>query len=125
MESRAGRLGQSIVIKGHVTASEDLTITGHVEGTIDLHDHVLTIADTAHISAQVSAATIRVMGTVTGNILASGTVDLGGTASVKGDITASQVAVSEGAAVHGRLDVPRSKTTTTPVGKTKPLAAAV
>ena len=125
MDSRIGRLGQSIVITGHVTASEDLTIAGRVEGTIDLQDHVLTITDTAQISAEITAQTVRVMGTVTGNILATEKVELGETASVKGDLKAAQVAMAEGAVLQGRVDVPRSKEAAAPVAKTRQLAVAV
>ena len=37
MDAKMVHLGESIVIKGHVTAGEDLTIAGKVEGTIDLN----------------------------------------------------------------------------------------
>ena len=36
-------IGKSVVIKGELNGSEDLTIEGQVEGTIQLRDHVLTI----------------------------------------------------------------------------------
>ena len=36
-------IGKSVVIKGELNGSEDLTIEGHVEGRIELKDHVLTI----------------------------------------------------------------------------------
>ena len=48
-ESRGSRsrdvvnIGKSVVIKGELNGSEDLTIEGHVEGKIELRDHVLTI----------------------------------------------------------------------------------
>ncbi len=40
-------IGKSVVIKGELNGSEDLTIEGHVEGKIELRDHVLTIGQTA------------------------------------------------------------------------------
>ena len=33
-------IGKSVVIKGELNGSEDLTIEGHVEGKIELRDHV-------------------------------------------------------------------------------------
>ena len=36
-------IGKSVVIKGELSGSEDLTIEGHVEGRIDLKGNVLTI----------------------------------------------------------------------------------
>ena len=43
MERDIVNIGKSVVIKGELNGSEDLTIEGHVEGTIQLRDHVLTI----------------------------------------------------------------------------------
>ena len=43
MEKDIVNIGKSVVIKGELNGSEDLTIEGHVEGTIQLRDHVLTI----------------------------------------------------------------------------------
>src|SRR5688572_17523781 len=48
-------IGKSVVIKGELNGSEDLTIEGHVEGKIELKDHVLTIGPNGKIKAQVHA----------------------------------------------------------------------
>ena len=48
-------IGKSVVIKGELNGSEDLTIEGQVEGTIQLRDHVLTIGPNGKIKAQVFA----------------------------------------------------------------------
>ena len=48
-------IGKSVVIKGELTGSEDLTIEGHVEGRIDLKDNVLTIGPNGKIKAEVFA----------------------------------------------------------------------
>ncbi|HMF96802.1 MAG TPA: hypothetical protein VKE96_21030, partial [Vicinamibacterales bacterium] len=42
LEKDIVNIGKSVVIKGELNGSEDLTIEGHVEGTIQLRDHVLT-----------------------------------------------------------------------------------
>ena len=44
-------IGKSVVIKGELNGSEDLTIEGHVEGKIELKEHVLTIE--RHLGAQI------------------------------------------------------------------------
>ena len=41
MEKDIVNIGKSVVIKGELNGSEDLTIEGHVEGTIQLREHVL------------------------------------------------------------------------------------
>jgi hypothetical protein len=48
-------IGKSVVIKGELNGSEDLTIEGQVEGKIELKDHVLTIGPNGKIKAQVFA----------------------------------------------------------------------
>lgn len=95
--------GHSVVIKGHIIANEDLTIAGRVEGTIELGDHVLTIADTAHIAAEIAAKTVFVAGTLEGNIVATDKIEIREHGSIEGDITASRIAMSDGAQFHGRV----------------------
>src|SRR6187431_615449 len=51
-------IGKSVVIKGELSGSEDLTIEGHCEGRIELKDHLLTIGPNGRIKAQVFAKTV-------------------------------------------------------------------
>src|SRR5262245_21072580 len=62
MERDAVNIGKSVVIKGELSGSEDLTIEGTVEGTIQLRDHVLTIGPNGRIRAQVFAKSVIVLG---------------------------------------------------------------
>jgi cytoskeletal protein CcmA (bactofilin family) len=103
IDSRAG-IGKSLVIKGDVIGSEDLTIDGRVEGRIELRDHSLLIGPNAQVQAQVVARTITIMGTVTGNITASDKVDIRNAGSVEGDIEAPKVAMADGAQLCGKID---------------------
>ena len=57
-------IGKSVVIKGELNGSEDLTIEGQVEGKIELKDHVLTIGPNGKIKAQVFAKALIVLGEV-------------------------------------------------------------
>ena len=52
-------IGKSVVIKGELNGSEDLTIEGHVEGKIELRDHVLTIGPNGKIKAELFAKVRR------------------------------------------------------------------
>jgi cytoskeletal protein CcmA (bactofilin family) len=100
-------IGKSVVIKGELNGSEDLTIEGHVEGTIQLRDHVLTIGPNGRIRAQVFAKAVIVLGEVTGNVTASEKVDIRDNGSVDGDIVAPRVAIAEGAHFRGSVDMQR------------------
>jgi cytoskeletal protein CcmA (bactofilin family) len=100
-------IGKSVVIKGELNGSEDLTIEGHVEGKIELKDHVLTIGPNGKIKAQVFAKSVIVLGEVNGNVTASEKVDIRDGGSVDGDIISPRVAIAEGAHFRGTVDMQR------------------
>src|SRR5262245_44332764 len=109
MERDVVNIGKSVVIKGELNGSEDLTIEGQVEGTIQLREHVLTIGPNGRIKAQVFAKSVIVLGEVTGNVTATEKVDIRDNGSVDGDIAAPRVAIAEGAHFRGSVDMQRSK----------------
>jgi cytoskeletal protein CcmA (bactofilin family) len=122
MEKDIVNIGKSVVIKGELNGSEDLTIEGHVEGTIQLRDHVLTIGPNGRIKAQVFAKAVIVLGEVTGNVTASDKVDIRDNGSVDGDIVSPRVAIAEGAHFRGSVDMQRKGSAAQPAAK--PAAAA-
>lgn len=107
MEKDIVNIGKSVVIKGELNGSEDLTIEGHVEGTIHLREHVLTIGPNGKIKAQVFAKSVIILGEVTGNVTANEKVDIRDNGSVDGDIIAPRVAIAEGAHFRGSVDMQR------------------
>ena len=107
MEKDIVNIGKSVVIKGELNGSEDLTIEGHVEGTIQLKENVLTIGPNGRIKAQVFAKSVIVLGEVTGNVTASDKVDIRDNGSVDGDIISPRVAIAEGAHFRGSVDMQR------------------
>ena len=107
MEKDIVNIGKSVVIKGELNGSEDLTIEGHVEGKIELKDHVLTIGPNGKIKAQVFAKSVIVLGEVNGNVTATEKVDIRDGGSVDGDIISPRVAIAEGAHFRGSVDMQR------------------
>lgn len=107
MERDVVNIGKSVVIKGELNGSEDLTVEGHVEGKIELRDHVLTIGPNGKIKAQVFAKAVIVLGEVNGNVTASEKVDIRDGGSVDGDIVSPRVAIAEGAHFRGSVDMQR------------------
>jgi cytoskeletal protein CcmA (bactofilin family) len=116
MEKDIVNIGKSVVIKGELNGSEDLTIEGHVEGTIQLRDHVLTIGPNGRIKAAVFAKSVIVLGEVTGNVTASDKVDIRDNGSVDGDIISPRVAIAEGAHFRGSVDMQRKGGAAQPQG---------
>lgn len=102
-------IGQSVVIKGELSAKEDLTIEGRVEGHIDLEQNVVTIGPNAKIQADVLAKVIRVMGTVTGDVEATESIDIRETATVEGKLAAPCVGMAPGATFQGQVDMRQGK----------------
>jgi cytoskeletal protein CcmA (bactofilin family) len=127
MEKDIVNIGKSVVIKGELNGSEDLTIEGHVEGTIQLREHVLTIGPNGKIKAQVFAKSVVVLGEVTGNVTASDKVDIRDNGSVDGDIVSPRVAIAEGAHFRGSVDMQRkgaAAAAAAPAQSGKPVQAA-
>ena len=98
-------LGKSLLIKGELSASEDLTLYGDMEGTIAVPDHTLSIGPHANIGASISARAVVIMGTVTGNVTARERIEIRATGSVTGDIATSGLVVAEGGRLNGKVDM--------------------
>ena len=129
MERTTVNIGKSVVIKGELSGSEDLTIEGQVDGKIELRQNVLTIGPNGKIKAQVFAKSVVILGEVIGNVTASEKVDIRDNGSVDGDIAAPRVAIAEGAHFRGSIDMQRAGAGATakpadPKADTKPAAAA-
>src|SRR6187399_2282497 len=101
-------IGKSVIIKGELSGSEDLTIEGQVEGKIELRQNILTIGPNAKIKAQVFAKAVIVQGEVQGNIAATERVDIRDAGSVDGDLAAPRIAIADGAHFRGSIDMQRT-----------------
>lgn len=100
-------IGKSVIIKGDLTGSEDLTIEGQVEGKIELRQNVLTIGANGKIKAQIFAKIVIVQGDVQGNITATERVDIRDNGSVDGDLSSPRIAIADGAHFRGSIDMQR------------------
>lgn len=98
-------LGRSMTIKGDVTASEDLTLLGQMNGHVTLPDHTLTIGPDADIRAEISAGAVVIMGAVVGNVTATKRVEIRATGSVTGDISSPGLAIDDGGVVIGKIQM--------------------
>jgi cytoskeletal protein CcmA (bactofilin family) len=96
-------LGKSVMIKGELSGSEDLTLYGRMEGSVKLTDHTLTIGPEADIRAEITAKTIVIMGGVTGNVFAGEKVEIRSSGSVTGDIASPRLAIQDGGCMRGKV----------------------
>jgi cytoskeletal protein CcmA (bactofilin family) len=129
MERDVVNIGKSVVVKGELSGSEDLTIEGQVEGKIELRDHVLTIGANSKIKAQIFAKAVVVLGQVTGNVTATEKVDIRDNGAVEGDLVSPRVAIAEGAHFRGSIDMQRkaepARPATPPAPDVKPASPGV
>ena len=101
-------IGKSVIIRGELSGNEDLYIDGDVEGTVTLPESRLTIGPNAQVKADLSAREVVVFGHLTGNVKATGRVELRQSALVKGDILAGRLSIEESAVLTGRVELKAS-----------------
>ncbi|HEX3374424.1 MAG TPA: polymer-forming cytoskeletal protein [Edaphobacter sp.] len=98
-------IGKSVIIRGGLSGNEDLFIDGDVEGTVTLPDSCLTIGPNAQVKADVSAREVIIFGRLTGNVKATGRVELRQSAVVNGDILAGRLSIEDSAILTGRVEL--------------------
>ena len=98
-------IGSTIVIKGEISAKEPLSISGRVDGTIEVTGHIVTVQAGAHVGADIAASGIVIAGSVKGSLNAEQRIQLRAGAEVEGDIVAPRIAVEDGAFVRGKVQV--------------------
>lgn len=97
-------LGRLVTVNGELTGSEDLTVDGRVEGSIELPEHTLTIGPNAVVQARILAKVVTVFGTVVGQIEARDAIIRKG-ASVEGDLLCARLSLQEGALFCGKVEM--------------------
>src|SRR5215471_5996795 len=105
VELTPARLGKTVVIRGEVKGSEDLIIDGNVEGAITLAENRLTIGPNADVRADLSAKDVLIQGKLTGNIIATGRVELRAGSAVEGDVRALRLAIEDNAVFRGSVEL--------------------
>lgn len=96
-------VGKSVVFRGDLISSEDMTIDGRIEGSIEVRNHHLTIGPNASIEADVAARQVTVFGKVAGSLTAQERVEIRHGATVEADITCQSLAIQEGAFFCGKV----------------------
>jgi cytoskeletal protein CcmA (bactofilin family) len=102
-------LGQTVVLRGELSANEDLLIEGQFEGTVSLEDHRLTVGANGQVKAEIRARQVVILGTVSGNVVAGEKVEIRRSGHVVGDLKAGAVAMEEGAYFKGSIDILREE----------------
>ena len=118
-------IGKSVMIKGQIFSREDLTIDGEIDGSVELHEHRLTVGPNGKLQAGVKAREVVVLGTIHGNVEASDKIDIRKDAKLVGDIKTARVVIEDGAYFKGNIDIVRAEVPKpAPAPKPQPVASA-
>ncbi len=128
VRSGSAALGKNVTVKGQIFAREDLTIDGEVEGTVECHEHRLTIGPNARVQAGLKAREIVIHGSIQGNVEAADKIDIKKEAKLVGDIKTTRIVIEDGAYFKGSIDISkptaaRTTATVTPQPVSAPATA--
>ena len=97
-------IGSGLTVEGEITSDEDVVVTGTVRGKLSVEGAV-TVDAGALVEADISAGSLQVGGSVTGNVAAGDRVDLLGGGRLIGDVKASRLTIADGALFKGNVDM--------------------
>lgn len=93
-------IGNDVHIVGNISTAGEMQIDGRVDG--DIRCGTLIVGESAHLTGEIIADTVRVHGALTGRITAQ-TVVIARSANVVGDIVHDSLQIDAGAKLEGRL----------------------
>ena len=103
--SESSVIGPSILVQGDMGGDEDLMIQGRVEGSITLKKNLVTIGKDGRVSATVNAKSIKVEGTVEGELRGAEQIVVTRTGDVNGNLAAPRVTLEDGCRFKGSIDM--------------------
>lgn len=100
---RVSLLGPKSVLNGDFSTTEELVILGQLAG-----DRVqapnITIGPAARVTAEIHAGTIRIEGSVIGNVYATVAAVIHASATVQGSVHSPQLTIQDGATINGAIN---------------------
>jgi cytoskeletal protein CcmA (bactofilin family) len=117
-------IGKAVMVKGQIFSREDLVIDGEVEGTVEAHEHRVTVGPNGKVHAGVKAREIVVLGTINGNVEATDKIDIRKDAKLVGDIKTSRIVIEDGAYFKGSIDITKAEPKPQPKPQPQPASAA-
>jgi len=99
-------IGEGSVLQGDLEFKGGLRVDGHVKGHLtssDGNNGTIVLSETGVIEGDVTVPHVVINGTVNGNVVSSGHVELQSKAKVNGDIHYKAVEMELGAQLNGSL----------------------
>lgn len=101
-EAQSFVLSLNSIVNGNVTTSEPTIINGTVEGNVTI-ENTLILSVNGVIRGPVYAHVATVDGAITGDLTCKGSVRLGPTAKVTGDVQCTSLIIAQGAYFCGKV----------------------
>src|ERR1043166_776655 len=87
-------------IEGKFSFTGTVLVNGRLRGEISSNDH-LVVGERANINATIRASVVQISGEVVGDVMATGRVEIKGTAPAYGGVEAPVVVIEDGALFEG------------------------
>jgi cytoskeletal protein CcmA (bactofilin family) len=97
-------IGPGLTIEGEITSEDEVTVAGTVRGRLS-SEGPINVEGGAVIEADVSAGSLSVGGSITGNVAASDRVDLLTGGRLVGDVRTARITIQDGASFKGNVDM--------------------
>ncbi len=93
------------LIKGEIIFDNELFVMGEVDGDLNSDSDLakLIVSKTGKVQGEIRVPNVVVNGTILGNVFASGSLEITGTARVFGDLHYSTIEIQGGSHITGRL----------------------
>lgn len=111
-------IGKGVSITGQITSREDLIVDGNIEGTVEVHEHRVTIGPNGRVNATIKARHIVIQGQVNGDLQATEKLEIRKGAYLIGDVTTGSIVIEDGGLIKGSIDIVRQEPKAAPAAAT-------
>lgn len=101
-------IGPKICLKGELSGEEDIQIDGHMEGSIHLVDHTVSIGVHGFVESSIKARSVVTEGVITGDVEALDIITVRCGSNVHGNLKSDRIQLDEGAKFWGGIDMTQS-----------------
>ncbi|MCA1771695.1 MAG: polymer-forming cytoskeletal protein [Halomonas sp.] len=98
-------IGSNTQVHGDINSDEDMTIEGQITGIVICKQHTVTLGKNGSLSGDAYAHTLRVSGSVDGNLTALHKITVHDGAHVTGTLTTPCLVLEDGSVFHGSIDM--------------------
>lgn len=102
-------VGASVIVRGDFQGKGNIIIEGSLEGSLTTEGSLFA-GEKSIITANIKAKEAKILGTVKGEILLEGLLELGPHANINGNIMVTGLSITEGAIINGQVTMTKEPT---------------